>query len=156
MVFFRGREKPRSVSVRGLIQNFRRASPPLSYAESPRGAFSPLALIHKGATSPRAPPFVSSARFWYVVRTWTFYQNRQSVLLAGQKYKSTSKSISWLLQLSRGGGGGGHSREVWVEVSRRGPQTPTLFKTKITHFATLIKTGDTTFWPWFVLFCIQN
>jgi len=26
---------PRSVSFRGLIQNFRRASPPLSYAESP-------------------------------------------------------------------------------------------------------------------------
>ena len=28
---------PRSVSFSGLIQNFRRASPPLSYAESPRG-----------------------------------------------------------------------------------------------------------------------
>ena len=26
---------PRSVSFRGLVQNFRRASPPLSYAESP-------------------------------------------------------------------------------------------------------------------------
>ena len=32
----------------------------------------------------------------------------------------------------------------------------TLFKTKIAHFATLFKTGDTCFWPWFVLFCIQN
>ena len=28
---------PRSVSLRGLIQNFRPASPPLSYAESPQG-----------------------------------------------------------------------------------------------------------------------
>ena len=41
MVSLRGQEKawatPRSVSFRGLIQNFRRASPPLSYAESPRG-----------------------------------------------------------------------------------------------------------------------
>ena len=38
MVSFRGQKKawatPRSVSFRGLIQNFRRASPPLSYAES--------------------------------------------------------------------------------------------------------------------------
>ena len=29
---------PRSVSFRGLIQNFRRASPPLSYAEFPPGS----------------------------------------------------------------------------------------------------------------------
>ena len=39
MVSFGGQEKawatPRSVSFRGLIQNFRRPSPPLSYAESP-------------------------------------------------------------------------------------------------------------------------
>ena len=39
MVSFRGQKKawapPRSVSFTGLIQNFRRASPPLSYAESP-------------------------------------------------------------------------------------------------------------------------
>ena len=39
MVSFRGQKKawatPRSVSFRGLIQNFRRAFPPLSYAESP-------------------------------------------------------------------------------------------------------------------------
>ena len=32
---------PRSVSFRGLIQNFRRASPPLSYAESPRALAFP-------------------------------------------------------------------------------------------------------------------
>ena len=41
MVSFWGPEKasatPISVSFRGLIQNFRRASPPLSYAESPGG-----------------------------------------------------------------------------------------------------------------------
>ena len=43
------------------------------------------------------------------------------------------------------GGWGRHSREVWVEVCRRGPQTPTLFETKTSHFATLFKTGDTTF-----------
>ena len=43
------------------------------------------------------------------------------------------------------GEGEGHSREVWVEVCRRDLQTPTLFKTKIVHFATLFKTGDTTF-----------
>ena len=42
-------------------------------------------------------------------------------------------------------GGGGHSREVWVEVCRRGLQTPTLFEIKTSHFATLFKTGDTTF-----------
>ena len=41
--------------------------------------------------------------------------------------------------------GGGHSREVWVELCRRGLQTPTLFRTKIAHFTTLFKTGDTTF-----------
>ena len=39
MVTFRGSKKawatPRSVFFRGLIQNFGRASPPLSYAESP-------------------------------------------------------------------------------------------------------------------------
>ena len=44
-----------------------------------------------------------------------------------------------------GGWGGAHSREVWVELCRGGLQTPTLFKTKIAHFATLFKTGDTTF-----------
>ena len=44
-----------------------------------------------------------------------------------------------------------HSREVWVQVRRRGLQTSTLFKTKITSFATLSETGDTTFDPeWFV------
>ena len=53
-------------------------------------------------------------------------------------------------------GGGGVLREIWVEVCRRGPQTPTLFKTKTSHFATLFKGGDTTFLPWFALFCIQN
>ena len=42
---------------------------------------------------------------------------------------------------------GGHSREVCVELCRRGLQTPTLFRTKIAHFTTLFKTGDTTFWP---------
>ena len=30
---------------------------------------------------------------------------------------------------ARNPGGGGHSREVWVEVCRQGLQTPTLFKT---------------------------
>ena len=43
------------------------------------------------------------------------------------------------------GGGGRHSKKVWVELCRRGLQTPTLFKTKIAHFASLFKTGDTTF-----------
>ena len=41
MVSFRGQKKawatPRSAYFRGLIQNFRRASPPLSYAEYPPG-----------------------------------------------------------------------------------------------------------------------
>ena len=50
----------------------------------------------------------------------------------------------------------GHSREVWVELCLWGLQTPTLFKTKIAHFATLFRTGDTTFWTWFVLSCLQN
>ena len=54
------------------------------------------------------------------------------------------------------GPGWGHSRKVWVELCRRGLQTPTLFKTKIAHFASLFNTGDTTFWSWFFLFCIQN
>ena len=49
-------------------------------------------------------------------------------------------------------GGGGHSREVWEEVRRRGLQTPILFKTKIAHFATLFKSGDTTFWLWCICF----
>ena len=47
LVSFRGKKKtwatPRSVSFRGLIQNFLRASPPLSYAESPTGS---QALLH--------------------------------------------------------------------------------------------------------------
>jgi len=34
--------------------------------------------------------------------------------------------------------GGADSGEVWVELCRRGLQTPTLFKTKIAHFATLL------------------
>ena len=46
-----------------------------------------------------------------------------------------------------GAGGGRHSREVWLEVCRRCPQSPTLFKTKTSHFTTLSKTGDTTFRP---------
>ena len=41
MVSFSGQKKawatPRFVSFRGLIQNFRRAPPPLSYAEFPPG-----------------------------------------------------------------------------------------------------------------------
>ena len=36
------------------------------------------------------------------------------------------------------GGRGADSGEVWVELCRRGLQTLTLFKTKITHFATLL------------------
>ena len=51
---------------------------------------------------------------------------------------------------------GEHSREVWVEVCLRGPQTPILFQTKTAHFATLFKTGDTNFRPWFALFSMQN
>ena len=34
----------RSVSFRGLIQNFRRVSPPLSYAESPPRGFKQSAI----------------------------------------------------------------------------------------------------------------
>ena len=49
MVSFRGKKKawatPRSVSFRGLIQNFRRASSPLSNAESP-----PPGLSKRGST----------------------------------------------------------------------------------------------------------
>ena len=100
-------------------------------------AFSLLAPISKGASSPREPPFVSSARFWYVVRTRTFYQNRQSLLPAGQKYKSTSKSIYCLLQLSRGGGGA--LKGILGRGQCQGLQTPTLFKTKNAHLATLFK-----------------
>ena len=33
----------------------------------------------------------------------------------------------------------GQLREFWVKVCRRGYQTPTLFKTKIAHFATMFK-----------------
>ena len=43
------------------------------------------------------------------------------------------------------GGGGGHSREVYVELCRLDLQALTLFKTKLAHFTTLFKTGDTTF-----------
>ena len=44
---------------------------------------------------------------------------------------------------SRGvGGGGGHSREVWIVVYRQSLQNLTLFKTKIAHFATFFKTRD--------------
>lgn len=39
-------------------------------------------------------------------------------------------------------GTGEHSKEVLVEVSCRGLETLTLFKTKIVHFATLFKTRD--------------
>ena len=100
-------------------------------------AFSLLAPIRKGTSSPREPPFVSSARFWYVVRTRTFYQNRQSLLPAVQNYKSTSKSISCLLQLS---GGGGVLKGILGRGQCQGLQTPTLFKTKNAHLATLFKT----------------
>ena len=103
-------------------------------------AFSLLAPIRKGNSSPREPPFVSSARFWYVVRARTFYQNRQSLLPAVQKYKSTSKSISCLLQLSRGGGGGWAHKGILGRGQCQGLQTPTLFKTKNAHLATLFKT----------------
>ena len=36
-------------------------------------------------------------------------------------------------------------------LCRRGLQTPTIFKTKIAYFATLLQTGDTAFCPRFVL-----
>lgn len=54
-----------------------------------------------------------------------------------------------------GWGGGRQSRKVWVEVCRRGLRRQ-LCKTKIAHFAIMFKTEDTTFWPQFVLFCIQD
>ena len=53
--------------------------------------------------------------------------------------------IIFLSGEKEGGGGEGPSREVWVEMYRRGLQTQTLFKTKIAHFATLFKTRNTTF-----------
>ena len=42
-------------------------------------------------------------------------------------------------------GGGGVLKGSLSRGGRRGLQTPTLFKTKTSHFATLFKTGDTTF-----------
>ena len=52
MVSFSGQIKawatPRSVSLRGLIQNFRRASQPLPYAESPPGIFGPFKPLPLG------------------------------------------------------------------------------------------------------------
>ena len=52
MVSFRGQKKawatPRSVSFRGLIQNFRPASPPVSYAESPSPGHTILDLARRG------------------------------------------------------------------------------------------------------------
>ena len=49
---FQGSKKgwamPRSVSFRGLIQNFRRASPPLSYAESAPPPPGPWGSLHSG------------------------------------------------------------------------------------------------------------
>ena len=53
MASFRGKKKkkawatPRSVSFRGLIQNFRRASPPFSYASAPAppGFGDPICFI---------------------------------------------------------------------------------------------------------------
>lgn len=100
------------------------------------------------ASSPREPPFVSSARFWYVVCTRTlFYQNRQSLLPAGQKYKSTSKSISCQLQLSRGGGEGGALKGVLGRGQCQGLQTRTLLKTKNAHLATLFKTRLSSIFP---------
>ena len=71
------------------------------------------------------------------------------------EYVGENKGMDWFLPFpfkfkgkGKGGilqGGGGHSREVYVELCRRGLQALTLFKTKIAHFATLFKTGDTTF-----------
>ena len=63
----------------------------------------------------------------------------------------SSRCFHYILIRREGGGGGGggrgegSSREVWVEMYRRGLQTQTLFKTKIAHFATLFKTQNTTF-----------
>ena len=49
---------PRSVSLRGLIQNFRRTSPPLSYAESPpsgvRRSKTPLLKLRNDSYTCRA------------------------------------------------------------------------------------------------------
>ena len=60
MVSFRGHKKawatPRSVYFRGFIQNFRRASPPLSYAEYPPG------LKHTRCNSVAAALEIWSAR----------------------------------------------------------------------------------------------
>ena len=47
-----------------------------------------------------------------------------------------SKSLYYLWV---GMGGGGHSREVWVDMCCRGLQTSTLLKTEIAHFATLLR-----------------
>ena len=66
--------------------------------------------------------------------------------------KTLKKSLDQNLTSKKFPGGGG---EVWEEVRRRGLQTPILFKTKIAHFATLFKTGDTTFWPWCICFAYR-
>ena len=46
---------------------------------------------------------------------------------------------------------GGHWREVWVELCRRGLQTLTLCKTKIVHFVALFKAIQLIKWPLFIL-----
>ena len=59
MVSIRSQKKawatPRSVSFTGLIQNFRRASPPLSYAESPPPP--PLGFPREMTSEERAEKF---------------------------------------------------------------------------------------------------
>ena len=55
--------------------------------------------------------------------------------------------IWYMLRSSpQGGGGGVHSREVWVGVCCGGLQTLTLLKTKIVHSDTLLKTRARPCW----------
>ena len=71
------------------------------------------------------------------------------------EYVGENKGMNWFLPFPfkfKGKGkrrefprGGGHSREVYVELCRLDLQALTLFKTKLAYFATLFKTGDTTF-----------
>ena len=60
-------------------------------------------------------------------------------------------SFGWYIQRPGGGDFKG-SRGVSLKPSK----PATLFMTKIAHFATLSKTRDHIFRPWFVSFCIQN
>ena len=116
MVSFRGKKKkawatPGSVSFRGLIQNFRRATPPISYAESPNlvpRAFEGKALGTRLGVFPPPPSpgseliqnLKQGSFFKFMAVMENINQEDHLVLKGAAKVLLQGMSVTWTSPLS--------------------------------------------------------